>query len=68
VLKRTASDWSSELGPTGGAADGDGIAESDTADYENAPIRSTAYDVPGFDPVVTLLAIAVASLLARRRP
>lgn len=77
VLNGTASEWSTESSSTGGAGESadtdadsntDAVADPDTPDYENAPIRSTAYDVPGFGPVATLLAIAMASLLARRRP
>ncbi|WP_424016091.1 hypothetical protein ACOZ35_00905 [Halorubrum xinjiangense] len=43
--------------------------EADASDlgYDEAPIRSTAYDLPGFDAVATLAAVAGASLLARRR-
>ncbi|RLM72241.1 PGF-CTERM sorting domain-containing protein [Halorubrum sp. Atlit-8R] len=43
--------------------------EADASDlgYDDAPIRSTAYDLPGFGPVASLAAMAGASLLARRR-
>ncbi|MYL17542.1 hypothetical protein GLW36_12935 [Halorubrum terrestre] len=43
--------------------------EADASDlgYDEAPIRSTAYDLPGFDAVASLAALAGASLLARRR-
>ncbi|QKG94110.1 PGF-CTERM sorting domain-containing protein [Halorubrum salinarum] len=43
--------------------------EADASDlgYDDAPIRSTAYDLPGFGPVASLAAVAGASLLARRR-
>ncbi|VTT87666.1 Endoglucanase [Halorubrum sp. DM2] len=35
--------------------------------YDDAPIRSTAYDLPGFGPLGSLAAVASAALLARRR-
>lgn len=35
--------------------------------YEEAPIRSTVYDLPGFGAVPSLAALTGASLLARRR-
>ncbi|MEZ3164651.1 hypothetical protein ABNG03_12475 [Halorubrum sp. RMP-47] len=35
--------------------------------YDEAPIRSTAYDLPGFGPVASVAAFAAASLVARRR-
>ena len=35
--------------------------------YDEAPIRSTAYDLPGFGPVASLAGLAAASLVARRR-
>ncbi|WP_240471159.1 hypothetical protein [Halorubrum tropicale] len=43
--------------------------EADASDlgYDDAPIRSTAYDLPGFGPAASLAAVAGASLLARRR-
>jgi hypothetical protein len=36
-------------------------------DYDDAPIRSTAYDLPGFGPIGSLAAVSFASLLARSR-
>ena len=47
-----------------GSADG---ADASDLGYEDAPIRSTVYDLPGFDAVASLAAVAGASLLARRR-
>jgi len=47
-------------------SDSDEDAVSDL-DYDDAPIRSTAYDLPGFGPVGSLAAVASAALLARRR-
>ncbi|WP_198943837.1 hypothetical protein [Halorubrum sp. SD683] len=44
----------------------DAVAPSDLG-YDDAPIRSTAYDLPGFGAVASAAAIAGASLLARRR-
>jgi PGF-CTERM protein len=43
--------------------------EADASDlgYDEAPIRSTAYDLPGFGAVASLAGLAGASLLARRR-
>jgi len=35
--------------------------------YDEAPIRSTVYDLPGFGPVASLAALAAASLVARCR-
>ncbi|SFR39681.1 hypothetical protein SAMN04487937_1848 [Halorubrum sodomense] len=35
--------------------------------YDDAPIRSTVYDLPGFGSVASLAALTIASLLARRR-
>jgi PGF-CTERM protein len=47
------------------ASEGDRSARPPT--FEEAPLRSTAYDVPGFGVDAALLALAAASLLARRR-
>jgi hypothetical protein len=44
----------------------DEAAPSDLG-YDDAPIRSTAYDLPGFGALVSGAAIAGASLLGRRR-
>ena len=51
------------------AAGGPPPDESSASDlgYDDAPIRSTVYDLPGFDPLASLAALAGASLLARRR-
>ncbi|MGM0448475.1 MAG: hypothetical protein ACQERM_09545, partial [Methanobacteriota archaeon] len=51
------------------APSGQSTDEADVSDlgYDNAPIRSTAYDLPGFGPIASLAAVAAASLLARRR-
>ncbi|WP_418284536.1 PGF-CTERM sorting domain-containing protein [Halorubrum sp. DTA46] len=55
--------------PTDGSAGRETpYAEPDSPGYDNAPIRSTAYDVPGFGPVVTLVALVSTALLATRRP
>lgn len=45
---------------------GGGTDASDLG-YDDAPIRSTAYDLPGFGAAASLAALAGASLLARRR-
>ena len=45
---------------------GDETAASDLG-YDDAPIRSTVYDLPGFGPVGSLTAVACAALLARGR-
>ena len=50
-----------ESGATG-AAD----AERATPTYENAPVRATAEDVPGFGPLQSLAALAAALLTAAR--
>jgi PGF-CTERM protein len=41
-------------------------ADATDLDYDEAPIRSTAYDLPGFGAVASLAALTGASLLARR--
>ncbi|OYR50785.1 hypothetical protein DJ74_05500 [Halorubrum sp. Ea8] len=52
----------------------DSAAKSDAADaepqtptYDDAPIRTTADDVPGFGPLVTVVAFLLAGRLAARR-
>ncbi|WP_254921967.1 PGF-CTERM sorting domain-containing protein [Halorubrum sp. Eb13] len=52
----------------------DSTAKSDAADaepqtptYDDAPIRTTADDVPGFGPLVTVVAFLLAGRLAARR-
>ncbi|RLM72727.1 hypothetical protein DVK07_06460 [Halorubrum sp. Atlit-26R] len=64
-----------------GGGEGDGATSTESADsiepsdssapsdlgYDEAPIRSTVYDLPGFDAAASLAALAGASLLARRR-
>ncbi|WP_321163623.1 MULTISPECIES: hypothetical protein [Halorubrum] len=51
---------------TGERGDADDNPASDLG-YDEAPIRSTMYDLPGFGPVGSLAAVASAALLARRR-
>lgn len=59
---RTESTSSSaERDPSSGGATATDIG------YEEAPIRSTVYDLPGFGAVPSLTALTGASLLARRR-
>ncbi|EMA60291.1 hypothetical protein C468_13281 [Halorubrum kocurii JCM 14978] len=56
-------------GETDGAessATGAGDAERATPTYENAPVRATAEDVPGFGPLQSLAALAAALLTAAR--
>ena len=51
-------------------AEGDrspGEADASDLGYDDAPIRSTAYDLPGFGPLASLASVVGASLLARRR-
>ncbi|WP_096396122.1 hypothetical protein [Halorubrum trapanicum] len=64
----TASPDSAEPGDPSAASDRS-ADEADASDlgYDEAPIRSTAYDLPGFDAVASLAAVMGASLLARRR-
>jgi PGF-CTERM protein len=73
---RSGSDGATATGSPDSAEPGDPSAASDrSADeadasdlgYDEAPIRSTAYDLPGFDAVASLAALAAATLLARRR-
>ncbi|GAA0719212.1 hypothetical protein GCM10009060_09850 [Halorubrum trapanicum] len=52
--------------PGAGDSPSDEDAASDLG-YDDAPIRSTVYDLPGFGPVGSLAAVACASLLARCR-
>ncbi len=49
------------------AGDETGGSERATPNYENAPIRATAEDVPGFGPLQSLTALALALLAATRR-
>ncbi|WP_280587718.1 PGF-CTERM sorting domain-containing protein [Halorubrum sp. Boch-26] len=42
-------------------------ADPRTPSYDDAPIRTTAEDVPGFGPLVTLVALLLAGRLAARR-
>lgn len=51
------------------ATEAGGSDETTASDlgYDDAPIRSTMYDLPGFGPVGSLAAVASAALLARRR-
>jgi PGF-CTERM protein len=62
------SDGSTESPESSPAGDrsSDEAAASDLG-YDDAPIRSTAYDLPGFGAAASLAAVAGASLLARRR-
>ena len=46
---------------------GESLSEPDTPGYENAPIRSTAYDVPGFGLAAAMLALLSFARLAARR-
>jgi hypothetical protein len=52
---------------TDGSESGAGEPDRATPTYENAPIRATAEDVPGFGPLQSLAALAVTSLVAIRR-
>ena len=45
----------------------DEFREPDAPGYDEAPIRSTAYDIPGFGPIVTLVSLLAASYVAARR-
>ncbi|OYR57829.1 hypothetical protein DJ70_04775 [Halorubrum halodurans] len=49
------------------AATSEGDRPARPPTFEEAPLRSTAYDVPGFGVATALLALAAASLLAGRR-
>ncbi|WP_193310096.1 hypothetical protein [Halorubrum halophilum] len=52
----------------GGRSDPEGDASArPTPTYENAPIRATAEDVPGFGPLHSVAALAVTALTAVRR-
>jgi len=52
----------------GSAAKSDAAdAEPETPSYDDAPIRTTADDVPGFGPLVTVVAFLLAGRLAARR-
>jgi hypothetical protein len=55
----------SSASPEESDSSSDEAAPSDLG-YDDAPIRSTAYDLPGFGAVVSAAAIAGASLLGRR--
>ncbi|MDZ5811127.1 PGF-CTERM sorting domain-containing protein [Halorubrum sp. AD140] len=69
-----AESTESDGGDTGSEAVDDSEPESDTdetepetPDYEDAPIRTTADDVPGFGPLVALLALAATAVITRNR-
>jgi PGF-CTERM protein len=49
------------------ASDETDDSDRETPTYENAPIRVTAEDVPGFGPLESLAALALALLAATRR-
>ncbi|MFC5135840.1 MULTISPECIES: hypothetical protein [Haloferacaceae] len=61
----SSSGGSDAPGDSLGSSDDDRSARPPT--FEEAPLRSTAYDVPGFGVITALLAIASASVLAGRR-
>ncbi|WP_423998130.1 hypothetical protein [Halorubrum trapanicum] len=66
----TSTESTDSIEPSDSPAAGDSSPdEADASDlgYDEAPIRSTAYDLPGFDAAASLAALAGASLLARRR-
>ena len=52
-------------GPAAKSESPDG--EPETPSYDDAPIRTTADDVPGFGPLVTLVALLLTGRLAARR-
>jgi hypothetical protein len=54
-------------GRSGQTDPGEGASSRPTPTYENAPIRATAEDVPGFGPLHTVAALAVTVLTAVRR-
>ena len=64
----TESSTSTEPPTSNEASDGpdEETAASDLG-YDDAPIRSTAYDLPGFGPIGSLAAVTCAALLARGR-
>ncbi|PHQ39185.1 hypothetical protein DJ69_07525, partial [Halorubrum persicum] len=55
-----------ETETTSSETGGDG-SERPTPTYEDAPIRTTAEDVPGFVPLHSLAALALVLLTASRR-
>ncbi|WP_321169308.1 hypothetical protein [Halorubrum sp. 2020YC2] len=71
--RASGTDGEPATGPAGsGDASETGDSVSDEAaardlGYDDAPIRSTAYDLPGFGPVGSLAAVACVLLLVRRR-
>ncbi|PSQ56724.1 hypothetical protein BRD22_04730 [Halobacteriales archaeon SW_8_68_21] len=65
-LDSEAATGETESVDTAEPSDSDEDAVSDLG-YDDAPIRSTAYDLPGFGPVGALVAVATASLLVSRR-
>ena len=65
--ERATSTSTAQDQPRDSQADGDTIREPDAPGYDEAPIRSTAYDIPGFGSAVTLVSLLTASFLAVRR-
>lgn len=53
-------------GETGSSEPGAAGSERATPTYENAPIRTTAEDIPGFGPLQSLAALTVTLLAATR--
>ncbi|MUW14791.1 hypothetical protein GJ633_09035 [Halorubrum sp. CBA1125] len=53
--------------PTNGSAARDDERNDGSNPYDDAPIRSTAYDIPGFGPITATVAVLVSLLVARRR-
>ncbi|WP_241658475.1 PGF-CTERM sorting domain-containing protein [Halorubrum sp. BOL3-1] len=79
ATERSSGDGASDADSEGATGPAESVGPSEASDsssdgtdasdlgYDDAPIRSTAYDLPGFGPVGSLAAVACASLLARRR-
>ena len=62
-----AADSRSRAGADSTAKSDAADAEPETPTYDDAPIRTTADDVPGFGPLVTVVAVLLAGRLAARR-
>lgn len=68
AAERDAVDGGTEADDTVADSESDDtVAEPDAPAYENAPIRSTAYDVPGFGLVAAVFAVVGFARLAARR-
>jgi len=74
---RTGDEGGSELDSEAATGETESVDAADPSDsdedaasdlgYDDAPIRSTAYDLPGFGSVGALAAVVIASLLVSRR-